>query len=226
LTTQDPRNTPSYRLSEAAHYLRIPKATLRSWLVGQGSFKPVIAIADRQKLRLSFINLVEAHVLDALRRQHQIPLQKVRQALATLGKLPPPPEPSRHPLAHHRFVTDGKQLLVDKLGELINLNEQGQGEMKAALDQHLKRIDWAKDGAAARLFPFTRKRQANEPRAVVIDPRLSFGRPVLAGTGIATAVVAERYKAGESIQDLAKDYGRKALEIEEAIRCELSVQAG
>lgn len=226
MTAQDPRNTPSYRLNEAAHYLRIPKATLRSWLVGQGSFKPVIAIADRGTLRLSFVNLVEAHVLDALRRQYQVSLQKIRQALATLSKLPPPPEPSRHPLAQHRFATDGKHLLIEELGRLINLNERGQLEMKATLDQHLKRIVWAKDGAPAKLFPFTRKRQPNEPKAIVIDPTLSFGRPVLAGTGIATAVVAERYKAGESIQDLANDYGRKALVIEEAIRCELSLQAG
>lgn len=169
---------------------------------------------------------MEAHVLDALRRQHQVSLQKIRQALATLGRLPPPPEPSRHPLAHHRFATDGKHLLVEKLGQLINLNEQGQLEMEAALDQHLRRIDWAKDGSPAKLFPFTRKRQPDEPRAIVIDPGVSFGRPVLAGSGIATAVIAERYKAGESISELAKDYGRKALEIEEAIRCELSVQAG
>jgi uncharacterized protein (DUF433 family) len=98
--------------------------------------------------------------------------------------------------------------------------------MESTLDQHLKRIVWAKDGAPAKLFPFTRKRQPDEPKAIVIDPNLSFGRPVLAGTGIATAVIAERYRAGESISDLAKDYGRKALEIEEAIRCELSVQAG
>ena len=226
MTAQDPRNTPSYRLNEAAHYLRIPRATLRSWLVGQGTFKPVIAIADRSRLLLSFINLVEAHVLDAIRRQHEVSLQKVRQALVTLNRLPPPPEPSKHPLAHHRFVTDGKQLFVERLGQLANLNEQGQLEMEATLDQHLKRIVWAKDGAPAKLFPFTRKRQPNEPKAIVIDPNLSFGRPVLAGTGIATAVIAERYKAGESISDLAKDYGRKALEIEEAIRCELSVQAG
>jgi uncharacterized protein (DUF433 family) len=54
---------------------------------------------------------------------------------------------------------------------------------------------------------------------------VSFGRPVLAGTGIPTAVIAERYKAGESMDDLADDYGRRRLEIEEAIRCELSVEA-
>ena len=56
--------------------------------------------------------------------------------------------------------------------------------------------------------------------AVVIDPYVSFGRPVLVGTGIPTAVIAARYKAGESVDDLADDYGRSREEIEEAIRCE------
>jgi uncharacterized protein (DUF433 family) len=77
----------------------------------------------------------------------------------------------------------------------------------------------------ARLYPFTRKRTPDEPKAIVIDPRISFGRPVLAGSGIPTAVIAERYKAGESVDELADDYGRKRLEIEEAIRCELDERA-
>ena len=74
-------------------------------------------------------------------------------------------------------------------------------------------------------LPFTRKRTLDEPKVIVIDPRLSFGRPVLAGTCIPTAIIAERYKAGESVDDLADDYGRKRLEIEEAIRCELAERA-
>ena len=44
---------------------------------------------------------------------------------------------------------------------------------------------------------------------------------MIAGTGLATEVIAERYKAGESIEELARDYERKAEEIEEAVRCEL-----
>jgi uncharacterized protein (DUF433 family) len=36
-----------------------------------------------------------------------------------------------------------------------------------------------------------------------------------------TAVIADRYKAGESIADLAEDYGEDPLNIEEAVRCEL-----
>jgi uncharacterized protein (DUF433 family) len=48
---------------------------------------------------------------------------------------------------------------------------------------------------------------------------------LLAGTGIATTVIAQRYKAGESIAELAEDYGRSTPEIEEAIRCELWLDA-
>jgi uncharacterized protein (DUF433 family) len=47
--------------------------------------------------------------------------------------------------------------------------------------------------------------------------------PALTGTGIPTLVIADRYKAGESIADLARDYDRPEDQIEEAIRCELAL---
>jgi uncharacterized protein (DUF433 family) len=95
--------------------------------------------------------------------------------------------------------------------------------MREMLAAHLKRIDRDAAGAPIRLYPFTRKHDLEEPRVVMMDPRVQYGRPVLVRSGIPTAVVAERYKAGESIQDLATDYGREPREIEEAIRCELHV---
>ena len=74
-------------------------------------------------------------------------------------------------------------------------------------------------------FPFTRKRQPDEPKLIVIDPSVSFGRPTIIGTGVATAIVAERYKAGESVDELAEDYGCERKNIEEAVRCELALAA-
>lgn len=50
-------------------------------------------------------------------------------------------------------------------------------------------------------------------------------RPVLAGSGIATNIIVQRYKAGESMEKLAEDYGRSRSDIEEAIRCELWLDA-
>lgn len=50
--------------------------------------------------------------------------------------------------------------------------------------------------------------------------RRGFGQPVIAGTGIGARIVTERYRAGESLLLLAKDYGVEIEQIEYAIRCE------
>lgn len=229
MSAEDPRYKPTYQLSEAAHYLRIPKATLRSWLVGahyptsagRRQFKPLISIADREHLLLSFVNLVEAHVLGAIRTQHGVSLQKVRKALNYLDRELPSP----HPLAVRDFETNGADLFVNSYTKLVNLTQQGQLAMREMLQQFLRRIERDEKGLAISLYPFTRLHVSENVRAIVINPTIQFGRPVIAGTGIPTAIVAERYKAGESVAELAKDYGRTPVEVEVAIRCELPLKA-
>lgn len=226
---RDPRELPAYSLSEAARYLRMPEATLRSWVFGRHYpaagdrrfFKPVIHLPEQGRLVLSFVNLVEAHVLEAIRRDHDISLRKVRTAVAFLERH----FESRHPLADHHLETDGLDLFIERFGLLINLSQSGQLAIRELITAYLRRIERDPGGVPIRLYPFTRKRELEEPRAVVIDPFVSFGRPVLMGTGISTAVVAERFKAGEAMEELAKDYGRSVLEIQEAIRCELPLEA-
>lgn len=228
-TQADPRDLPAYSLSEAAHYLRIPRSTLRAWVAGQAYrtngrtrfFKPIIALPTRHPARLSFVNLVESHVLDAIRREQEISLQKTRKAVDYLAER----LGSRHPLVEQRFETDGVDLFIRLYGELVNISQSGQLAMRKILEAYLRRVEWDEAGVVARLYPFTRKRAPDEPRVIVIDPRIAFGRPVLVGSGIPTVVVAERYKAGESVDQLAEDYGRERLDIEEAIRCELDERA-
>ena len=226
----DAREVASYGVMEAAHYLRIPRTTIRDWVLGRHYrstngvrfSKPIIQLPNPDMKLLSFMNLVEIHVLDAIRRKHDIPLEKVRTAMNYLLRQ----FPSKHLLADQEFITDGMNLFINKFSQLINISQEGQLAIQEVLQAHLHRIERDIKGIPIRLYPFTRKRDLQEePRAVVIDPQVSFGRPVLAGTGIPTAVIAERYKAGESVDDLADDYGRRRLEIEEAIRCELSVEA-
>ena len=218
---------PAYSIGEAARYLDVPTATLRYWVLG-GPYKtqkgvkraePVIRAADPEERLLSFVNFVEAHVLDALRRHHEVSLPKVRTALDYLRRKGLCP--NGHPLADPSLQTDGLDLFVERYGALINASKAGQTAMRTMLVAHLRRIDRNPTGAPIRLYPFTRKHDTDEPRVVVIDPRVQYGRPVLVGSGIPTSVIAERYKAGESIEDLAADYGRDRKDIEEAIRCEL-----
>jgi uncharacterized protein (DUF433 family) len=225
---RDPRYLPAYSTYDVARYLNIPQATLHSWVkgrhfqsAGKSQFAKPLIDRPHSSSQLSFINLVEAHVLNAIRRNHKISLRKVRSALDFLKRN----FNSEHPLAENTFETDRIHLFIQKYGQLINASQDGQLAMRELLEAYLHRIDRDISGGAIRLYPFTRNGGADEPRAVVIDPFISFGKPVLAGTGIPTAVIAERYKAGENIDELSDDYGRQRSEIEEAIRCELDVAA-
>jgi uncharacterized protein (DUF433 family) len=228
-TGVDPRELPAYAIAEASHYLRIPCATLRSWVCGRyyptergrRFFKPLIELPDANLNSLSFINLVEAHVLDATRREHNVPLPKVRVALDYVKKH----FGSRHPFAEHEFLTDGVELFLSRFEPLISVSQFGQMAMREMLAAHLRRIEYDVSGLAVKLYPFTRKRQTDEPKIIVIDPFISFGRPIIAGSGISTTIIAERYKAGESMDDLAEDYACKRSQVEEAVRCELALAA-
>lgn len=225
----DPRSIHTYTTGDAARYLRMPKSTIRSWTVGrtyptnEGNrhCQPLIAIPAQKPRLLSFTNLVEIHVLRAIRQTHNIQLDKVRTALDYIeAKLA-----FAHPLAHEEFRTDGVDLFIQRYSNLINVSEDGQTLLKAALINHLKRIEVDESGLATRLYPFTRSRENVSPRLVVIDPSISFGRLVISGTGTPTNIVAERYQAGDSIDDLAQDYKCDRSKIEEAIRCELPLVA-
>lgn len=197
---------------------------MRAWAVGQGKFDPVLTLEPREGVPLlSFVNLIEVHVLDALRREHDIALRKARRVLRLLSRLFPD---SRHPLADHDLLVDGGEVFVEHLASLVSASHEGQIAIRELLEAHLRRVERDPMGRASRLYPFTRKRADRqsllaEPKFVMIDPEIQFGRPVLTGTGIPTLVIADRYKAGESISDLARDYNRPEKEIEEAIRCEL-----
>ena len=225
----DARWLPAYSLAEAARYLRLPLPTLRAWVVGRTyatgggprRSPPALAIARAKPAMLSFVNLAEAHVLAAITRDHDVPLQRVRPALAFLARRFGSP----HPLIDRIFETDRHDLFVREAGRLVNVSRAGQVALGATLDLFLSRIEWDATGIAARLFPFTGRAESGTPRAVVIDPNLAFGKPVLANTSVPTVIVAERFKAGESLAALAADYGRDPLDIQEAIRCELDLAA-
>ena len=221
---KDPRNIASYTIGSAARYLNIPGATIRSWTAGRKypvndgnkAFLPLIEVKQKQPLRLTFTNLIELHVLRAIRQEHQVNLSKIRQALDYLNEK----MEISHPLAHQQFQTDGVDLFVDFYGHLINASKQGQITLKEAFKKHLERIEPDDSGLAIQLYPFTRSHEENNPRVVVIDPRISFGRLTIAETGIPTDIITERFHAGDSLEIIAQDYECSLEGIQEAIRCE------
>jgi uncharacterized protein (DUF433 family) len=213
---RDPRDMPAYSISEAAHYLSMPQATVRSWVLGMGEFKRVIELPRSGTNLLSFFNLAEAHVLRALRCRHGVRLPVIRKAL----KFVRDKFGWDRPLIQQEFRTDGARIFVEYLDKLVEASAEGQVVMQEILEAHLERLEW-ENNLVVRLYPFTRETWSEAPKTVFIDPRYSFGRPILGESHIPTAVIAERYKAGDSIDHLAIDYGCARLEIEEAVRCEL-----
>ena len=218
----DLRLLPAYTVAEAAHYLHMPSGTLRGWVAGRsGHSRPLIDLADSKRQYLSFVNLVEAHVLAAIRRRHGVKLPKVRKALGYVQRQ----FRVEHPLIGQAFQTDGLDLFVERYGELINASREGQRAMKEIIGVYLERIEWDASGLPVKLYPFTRDTRAesapaSDPRVVVMNPAVSFGRPVIAGTGIPVSSIYERYKAGDSVDALARDFRLETGAIEEAIRCE------
>ena len=221
---RDLREMPAYGIPEAAGYLRLPVSTLRAWSLGQRYrvgdqpklFKPVIDIADRKERQLSFINLVEAFVLAGIRREHEIPLPKVRKAVDYLRRT----FNTTRPLAHEQFETDGIDLFVEKMGSLIGATQEGQIQMRDIIRDRLERVHRDPKGVPEKIVLFPARSQKTESADVVIDPRLSFGRPVLDRFGVRTAILAERFDAGDDIDVLAREYSAPPEAIQNAIRCE------
>ncbi len=167
----DPRDIPTYAISEAARYLRIPAGTVRSWVAGrryettQGDqyFQPLILTNDRKPRLLSFTNLIEIHVLRAIRKDHKIQLDKVRAALDYLES----ELQVTHPLARSEFRTDGVNLFTEHYGTLINVSQSGQTNLKDALNAHLERIEPDDSGLAIQTLPFhplSRRKQSPHRR--------------------------------------------------------------
>jgi uncharacterized protein (DUF433 family) len=146
----------------------VPASTLKSWVSGHRYvvasgprfWQPLIERSDRKDSRLSFSNLIEAHVLSALQK---------------------------------------------KKSEI--------------LQAYWEPVEWDLRGLPIRIFPLTRFDYRNAPRFVMTDPIVAFGRSVIE-KAIKTSVIAERFKAGESIEGIAEDYDLEASEVEEDIRYE------
>lgn len=219
---RDPREVPLYTITQAAHYLGVAPSTVRAWTVGAdyprahnrtGRFKPLIQLPKGAPARLTFNNLVEAYVLTTIRRAHKVPLTKVRRAIRNVVSQ----SGETRPLLTHRFLTDGANLYSEEVGELFEVSS-GTGDqvmLRGLIDVGLQRIECGLDGLAARFYPF--QRNPNEPRVVCIDPRRSFGKPTVEGTGVTVDIVADLVLAGERPAKVAKEFGITASAVSTAV---------
>lgn len=220
---RDPRDLPAYTPREVSVCLDIHLSRVRAWVAGQSNFRPVLApaagVEGASGKALSFNNVIEIFVLDELRRRHAFSLQHLRRVLRHLKAAFPSVD---HPLVKLDLRIANHQLFARHGRKLENLSLEGQLAMEEVLRTFLTRVDNDASGTGIfRLYPFvTKQREADAPRTVMMDPRVSFGRPVLSASVVPTSVIADRFRAGESIGSIAEDIDQTTKEVEEAIRFE------
>jgi uncharacterized protein (DUF433 family) len=207
-------DAPAYSFASAARYLRLNPSTLRQWVTDT---VPLVHLAPNDPPELSFANLLECHLIHALRER--LSLSSVRNGIETAKRM----YGISHPLLDPRARTDGVSLLFSESDEsaLVNVSRGGQMAMSPIVSMFLERIEWED----IKFFPFVRDRSLDEPKLISIGPRIASGRSVIDGTGISTAVIASRFAAREKPQALGTEYRLTEEQIYEAIRWEFPYRA-
>jgi uncharacterized protein (DUF433 family) len=220
-----------YTPQEASLLLRIPPSTLRRWLEGYSfpidrlakSHKPALvapALPRRgNALTLTFLDLVQLRVVKAL-RDADIALQRIRTAAEGAVDL----FGTSHPFASVRFKTDGRRLFADvpQSGPgqaLVELGRPSQATLRTMLDKSLREISYATTGLADRWFV------AGPDGGVVIDPRISFGTPVVVKANVPTHIIRDQARVTPDEHLLASWFALDVSQIRNALRYEEQLAA-
>lgn len=222
VSVEDPRDLPAYTYAEAGRILAIPASTIRAWAQGQAYrykarqywFESVLELPDPGDSRLSYNNLIEAYSLRALRTVHQVALNEVRESVRVASEEYGIPRL----LIHKDMRAAAGEVFLERYGALISLGRGQQLAMKRILQDYLWRIEYDEHDLAASFYPLTRGPKATDsPKIIVLDPRVSFGRPIIDRRGIRTSAIFSRINAGETPAHVAEDYGLTDEEVAEAI---------
>ena len=212
---------PRYGFPEAARIVGKPSETVRRWSVGHNrtykgkpaSDKPLIQIdGDRDKLPLSFLNLIELRFLAGYREAASLPA--IRRALdfaaEALGV--------DRPLLELDFKTQGRELFLtfaESDPYFVNASRGGQFAWPEAADNLVASLDYdEQEHVAYRWWPLGKQ------TPVLLDTRLNAGRPSTAESGVRTMAIAKRAAQGWNLADIAGDVAASGVEVKAALQLE------
>jgi uncharacterized protein (DUF433 family) len=217
-----------YTAPEVARLLRIPVKNINRWLGGYQFaagerettmpplWEPQLPRGEKH-LELGFRDLVELRFVQAFLREG-VSLQTVRHCLEMARTL----ARDDRPFSTRLFKTDGRTIFREGItakgeGELLDLKRR-QYVIKQVIDRTFKDLD-LEDDIVARWRPFHGK------ASIVIDPKRSFGQPVLTRYGVPTVALAEAVTAEGSEGRVAYLYEVPASAVREAVAFEHYLRA-
>jgi uncharacterized protein (DUF433 family) len=206
---------PILTLREAAGHLAMPVSTLHTWASGRSASPLVATVAGSPGgASVPFVGFAEAFVLSAFRRAG-VPMQRIRPAVEVLRD----ELGLEHALASKELYTDGAEVLYrfaerEEPGLLeLTVVRTGQKQFSEIVSDYLQRITYGDDGWV-RMIELPAYRRAT----VVVDPARAFGLPLVAHGGARVEDLVDRFVAGDSLSEVAADFGVPLDEVEDVIR--------
>jgi uncharacterized protein (DUF433 family) len=209
-----------YIVSDAARYTQATEGQVRRWLVGYDrmgggheSFLQAAPERSRDKLALTFDNLIEVALVAALRAKG-MSIQAIRKAHQVAEQ-----EFGPFPFAQYPVYSSGEDIFIaasefvrGQAEHLSALTKGGRRAWEPVLHEYLAEIDW-REGWPIEWGPY---------RGVKLNPEVSFGLPNV--SGIRTEIIRGRFMADESVCDIADDFGLLTDQVETALRYELTLR--
>ena len=220
-----------YTIPEAARLTKISKGRIRRWLAGyeykqNGDRRRLPSILDPQlptienQFLLSFLDLIEIRFINAF-VEEGMSLQKIRAGAKTAAEI----LHRGHPFSTKQFKTDGRTIylleVVERTGEewLIDLFSKQYNFKNVIWPSLYKGLEYTEMDDLRRWWPQYPKKR------VVIDPRRSFGQPIINNGGVPTVILSDAVKAEGSINRVAKWYGVAREAVEASINFEQGLTA-
>ncbi len=217
-----------YSIPDAARLTGIHPTSIRRWVSGyhytyhnKFSVSPPIISSTYKKLdsqvALAFLDLIEIRFINAFKK-HGISLIHIRKAYKNAKEL----LSSEHPFATRKFKTDGKVIIAEiasKTEDIILIElAKNQVLMKKILQPYLfYGLEFNEDDLVFRWWPIGKK------QGIVIDPKISFGQPIVYKDGIPTATLSNAFKLEKSFKSVADWYEVSLSTVKQAVEFENSL---
>ena len=216
--------TGIFTVPEAADLVDASQKMVRAWLDGEkGKQSPIIENQLGRvdgKLAMSFTNLMEIQFIHFFVKAG-VSLREVRAIMHEVRDTLEHP----HPFATSTvFQTDGRKIVAtiarkNGVNSIYDLKSRNY-EMKDVVVNSLKAdVVYDPEGNARIWYP-RRKLSPN----VVVNPKRSFGRPVLRDSSVPTSALAAAYVAEKSFRNVALMYEVPEAQVKEAVDFQTSLR--
>jgi uncharacterized protein (DUF433 family) len=221
--------TGIYTISEAWRLTGVSPRRIRRWVRGY-EFKvkhgrhrsPAVWSTQLDQIdhvvALGFLDLLEVRCVDAfvsagvgwktLRQVHE-------QAKRLVGHA--------HPFCTNQFATDGQTIFMEERGKHDEVALWDMRDLQRVFDRiirpFLKNVEFDSGQLPRRWWP------RGKDHLVALDPRRSFGQPIVFQEGIPTQILARSVRANGSLEEVARWFEINFVSVRKAVEFEQSLAA-